>query len=144
MYSTTIYSSTSTPPPPPRQSLLSHIIPQTVQPSSPRPSSPHPPPLYFNSHRPTSHIVLLSPHHMPLPCQLPFLIFSEISPTFVVPLIISLLILSSLVTPFTHRCIHISAAANLSSCAFFTVRVTAPYTSADLTTVLHTFPFIFT
>ena len=44
--------------------------------------------------------------------------FLEISPTFVVPVILSFLILSSLVTHFIHLNILISAASNFFSCAF--------------------------
>ena len=67
--------------------------------------------------------------------------FLDISPTFVVPLILSCLILSSLVTPLIHLNILISATSNLFSCAFFTAQVSAPYAIAGLTTVLYTFPF---
>ena len=42
-----------------------------------------------------------------------------ISPTFVVTLILSFLILSSFVTPHIHRSILISATSNLFSCALF-------------------------
>ena len=65
--------------------------------------------------------------------------FFDISPTFVVPLILSFLILSSLVTPLIHLNL-ISATSNFFSCAFFTVQVSAPYIIAGLTTVLYTFP----
>ena len=67
-----------------------------------------------------------------------------ISPTFVVPLIISFLILSSLVTPLIHLNILISATSNLFYCAFFTALVSAPYIIAGLTTVLYTFPLTLT
>ena len=67
-----------------------------------------------------------------------------ISPTFVVPLILSFLMLSSFVTPYIHRSILISATSNLSSCASFNAHVPAPYTSAGLTTVLYTFHLMFT
>ena len=66
--------------------------------------------------------------------------FLDISPTFVVPLILSFLILSSLVTPLIHLNILISATSNFFSCAFFTAQVSAPYIIAGLTTVLYTFP----
>ena len=45
--------------------------------------------------------------------------FLDIYPTFVVPLILSFLILSSLVTPLIHLNILISATSNFFSCAFF-------------------------
>ena len=65
--------------------------------------------------------------------------FLYISPTFVVPLILSLLILSSLVTPLIHLSILISVTSNFFSCDFFTIHVSALHTG--LTTVLlHTFP----
>ena len=53
--------------------------------------------------------------------------FLDVSPTFVVPLILSFLILSSLVTPLIHLDILISATSNFFSCDFFTVHVSAPY-----------------
>ena len=67
-----------------------------------------------------------------------------IYPTFVVPLILSFLILSSFVTPHIHRSILIYATSNLLYCALFKVHVSAPYFSAGLTTVVYTFPVIFT
>ena len=70
--------------------------------------------------------------------------FFVISPTFVAPHILSFLILSSFVTPHIHRSILISATSNFFSCAFFNAYVSAPYISAGLTTVLYTFPLIFT
>ena len=66
--------------------------------------------------------------------------FLDISPTFVVPLILSFLILSSLAIPLIHLNILISATSNFFSCAFFAVQVSAPYIIAGLTTVLYTFP----
>ena len=63
--------------------------------------------------------------------------FLAISPTFVVPLILSFLILSSLVTPLVHLNILISATSNFFSCAFFTAHVSAPFIIASLTTVLY-------
>ena len=66
--------------------------------------------------------------------------FLDISPTFVVPIILSFLILSSLVTPLIHLIILISATSNFFYCAFFTAQVSAPYIIAGLTTVLYTFP----
>ena len=66
--------------------------------------------------------------------------FLEIFHTFVVPLILSFLILSSLVTLLIHLNILISATFNLFSCAFFTAHISAPYIIAGLRTVLYTFP----
>ena len=63
---------------------------------------------------------------------------------FVVLLSISFLILSTFVTPHIHRSILISATANVFSCAFFNAHVPTPYTSVGLSTVLYTFPLIFT
>ena len=74
---------------------------------------------------------------MPIPVQPTFL---EISPTFVVSLILSFLIPSSLVTPLIHLNILISATSNFFSCAFFTTYISAPYMIGGLTTVLYTFP----
>ena len=65
--------------------------------------------------------------------------FLDISPTFVVPLFLSFLILSSLVKPLIHLNILISATSNFFSCAFFTAQISAPYIIAGLTTVLYTF-----
>ena len=65
--------------------------------------------------------------------------FLDISPTIVVPLILSFIILSSLVTPLFHLNILISATSNFFSCAFFTAQVSAPYIIAGLTSVLYTF-----
>ena len=64
----------------------------------------------------------------------------DISPTFVVPLILSFLIMSSLVTPLIHLNILISATSNFFSCAYFTAQVSAPYIIAGLTTDLYTVP----
>ena len=61
--------------------------------------------------------------------------FLDISHTFVVRLILSFLILSSLVTPLIHLNILISATSNFFSCAFFTAQFSAPYIIAGLTTV---------
>ena len=68
--------------------------------------------------------------------------FLDISPTLVVPLILSFLILSSLVTPLIHLTILISATSNFFSCAFFTAQVSATYIIAGLTTVLYTSPWL--
>ena len=62
--------------------------------------------------------------------------FLDISPTFVVPLILSFLILSSWLNPLIHLNILISATSNFFSCAFFTAQVSAPYIIAGLTSVL--------
>ena len=66
--------------------------------------------------------------------------FLDISPTFVVPLIISFPILSSLVTPLIHLNILIPATSNFFYCAFFAAHVSAPNIIAGLATVLITFP----
>ena len=66
--------------------------------------------------------------------------FLDISPTPVVPLILSCLNLSSLVTPHIHLNILISPTSNFFSCAFFTAQVSAPYIIAGLTNVLYAFP----
>ena len=85
-----------------------------------------------------------SSDHLPVPFQPPFLDFQffAIFPTFVVPLIISFLILSSFVTPHIHRSIRISATSDYFSCALFSANVTAPYTCAGLTTVHQLLTFI--
>ena len=67
--------------------------------------------------------------------------FFDITPTFVAPLMLSFLILSSLVTPLIHLNILISATSNLIfCCAFFTAQVSAPYIIAGLATFLYTSP----
>ena len=66
--------------------------------------------------------------------------FLDNSPTFIVPLILSFPILSSLVTPLIHLYTLISTTSNFFSCAFFTAHVSAPYIIAGLTTVCYTFP----
>ena len=68
--------------------------------------------------------------------------FLDISPTFVVPLILSFLILSSLMTPLIHLNILISATSNFFSYAFFTAHVAVPYIIAGPTTVLYTSPWL--
>ena len=65
--------------------------------------------------------------------------FLDISLTFVVPLILSFPILSSLVTLRIHLNILIFATPNFFSCAFFTPQVSAPYIIAGLTTLLYTY-----
>ena len=92
-----------------------------------------PSPMCFHFHRPPSYAVLLSSHHMPIiPYHFNFLSWNSFAffLTFVVPLILSFLILSSFVTPHIHRSIHISATSNFFSCAFFNAHVSAPHTSA--------------
>ena len=81
---------------------------------------------------------------MPIPLQPSFLYYLCDSPTFVFPLILLFLILPSFVTPHIHRSILISATSNFFSCAFVNAHVSAPYISACITTVLYTFPLIFT
>ena len=125
----------------PRQSLLFESTPHSIQPSSLR-SSSLPSPFHF--HRPPSYVELLSSHHMPIPLQ-PTFPFFAFPPIFAVLLILSfLIILSSFVTLHIHRSILISATSNFSPCAFFNAHVSAPYTSAGITTVLYTFPLICT
>ena len=55
------------------------------------------------------------------------------------PSFLSFLIMSSLVTPFIHLNILISATSNFFSCVFFTAQVSAPHIIAGLKTVLYTF-----
>ena len=58
--------------------------------------------------------------------------FLDISPTFGVPLILSFLVLSSLVTPLIHHNILMSDTSNVFSCAYFTAHVSARYIIAGL------------
>ena len=75
-----------------------------------------------------------SPHLEKCPCHFNLLscTFLDISPTFIVPPILSFLILSRLVTPLIR---HIQ---RLLLC-FFNAHVSAPYIIAGLTTVLYNF-----
>ena len=82
-------------------------------------SSSIPSPLYFHLHRLPSYIVPLSSLYMPIPLQTTILSFLSIFPTFVVPLIISFLILSSFVTPHIHRSIRM--------CDLFHIYFHVPY-----------------
>ena len=88
------------------------------------PDAVHPPPFdlpflfFLADHSPS----LFYPHDLLITCT-----FLDVSPIFVVPLILSLLILSSLVTPFIYLIILISATSNyFFSCAFFIAHVSAP------------------
>ena len=80
----------------------------------------------------SSSLIITCPYHRILRSWA----FFEISPTFVLPLIFSFLILSNLVTPHTHRNIFISATSIFFSFAFFNASVSAPYTISRLTIVL--------
>ena len=118
-----------------RQSLIFDVILYFVQPSSLRYSSlPSPFPLYFHFHRPSSYVVLLSSQHMPIPPQPPFLDVICGFPHFRCPPYSFISILSSFITPHTHRSILISATSSLFSCALSNANVSAPYTSVGLTT----------
>ena len=73
----------------------------------------------------SSSLLNTRPYHSNLlPCT-----FLGISPTFVVTLILSFLIMSSLVTPLIHLNILISATSNFFSCAFFTAHLSRHRTS---------------
>ena len=119
-----------------RQSLIFDVILYFVQPSSLRYSSiPSPFPLYFHFHRPSSYVMLLSSQHMPIPPQPPFLDVICGFPHFRCLPYSFISILSSFITPHTHRSILISATSSLFSCALSNANVSAPYTSVGLTTV---------
>ena len=79
--------------------------------------------------------------YMPIPLRPTFLHSLDIVPTFGVPLILSFLILSSLVTPLIHLNILISATSNFCSCAFFTAHVSAPYIIAGLMKSYHSITY---
>ena len=88
--------------------------------------------------RASSPLLITYPYHR----IMRFWSFFKISPTFVLPLIFSFLILSNLVTPHIHRNIFIYATA-IFLCAFlFTAHVFATYTIAGLIIVLYAFPLI--
>ena len=97
----------------PGQFSLRHVVPDAI----------HPPPLCSSCHSFPRH---LHPHLLPMysssllsTCPYHFNVLSctflDISSTFVVPLILSFLILSSLVTPLIHLNILISATSNFFS-----------------------------
>ena len=114
------------------------IILNFVQPSYLRFSS-LPSSLYFHFHRHPSYAVFLSSRHMRIPFQPHLLDFLCDFPHFRCP---SYSFISYFV--HIHRTILISATSNLFSCAFSIAHVSAPYTRAGVTTVLYTFPLIFT
>ena len=89
----------------------------------------------------TLRILLLFSIHAPHHFNLLSCTLLDISPTFVVHLVFSFLILSSLVTPLTHRNILISVTSNFFSCAFLTAHVSALYITAGLTTFMYTSPW---
>ena len=69
--------------------------------------------LLWYHHHPLAHILFSSSQHCTYPFNLLSCTFLHLSLTFVVPLIISPLILSSLVTPLIHLNILIFATSNL-------------------------------
>ena len=97
-------------------------------------------PRHLHRHHSLAYVFVFSSQYVPIQLQPTFCTFFDISPTFVVPLILSFLILSSFVTPLIHLNILISATSNIFFCAFYTAQVSAPYIIADLTTVLYTSP----
>ena len=77
------------------------------------------------------------------PCLLPALLnFIPYRSILTVPLMYSFQILSFLVTPIANFNIFISVTSTSFTCFFVTATVSSPYTIADLTTELYTFPFI--
>ena len=119
------------------QFSLQQVVLDVMQPPPLRSASPSFPRHLYHHHSLAWYEFFFSSQCMHIPLQPTFL---EISPTFVVPLILSFLILSSLVTPTIHRNILISATSNFFSCAFFTAHVSAPYIIAGLTAVLYSYP----
>ena len=122
----------------PQQYSLRRIVPNAIQ----------PPPLWSSSpsftrhlhpHHSLAYVIVFCSQYTPIPLQPTLLTFLDISPTFVVLLILSFLILSSLVTPL-HLNILISATSNFFSCVFFTAHVSARCIIAGLRTVLYTSP----
>ena len=106
-----------------------------------------PPSLSSHSHR-LLHSARTSSHR--ITCQYHFNLvswtFFEISPTFIEPpfivlLILSFLILSAFLTLYIHHSICISATSNLFSCYLFTAHLSASYTSVGLTTILYSAHF---
>ena len=97
--------------------------------------------MYFHYHRPLSHAVFLSSHHMPIPLQSPLLYFLCDVSHFRCPSYSLISDLTSFVSPHIHRSIPISAISNVFSSAFFNAHVSAPYISVCPTIVLYTFPF---
>ena len=123
----------------PWQFSLRQVVPEVIEPPPLRSSSPSFPRRLHHHHSLANVFVFSSQkslyHRNLLSCT-----FLDISPIFLVPLILSFLILSSLVTPFIHlNNILISVTSNFFSCAFFTAHVSAPYIIAGFTIVLYTF-----
>ena len=126
----------------PWQFSLRQSIPDVIQPPPLWSSSPSFP-RHLHPHHSLAYVFVFPSQYMPMyNFNLLFCTFMDISPTFVVPLILSLLMLSSFVTPLIHLNILISATSNFFSCAFFTAHVSPPYIIAGLTTVLYTSPWL--
>ena len=118
----------------PGQFSLRQVIPDAIQPPLLWSSSPSIP-RHRHRYHSLAYVFVFSSQYVPIIFNLLSCTFLDIAPTFVVPLILSFLILSSLVTPLIHLNILISATSNFFSCAFFTAQVSAPYIIAGLTTV---------
>ena len=90
-----------------------------------------------------THLFLISFHDMAVSSYT----FLNISPTFVVHLIISILVLYTFVIPHINLNILISATSNYFCCAFFATHGSALYTIAGRKTMLYTLvylPFLYT
>ena len=103
----------------PGQFSLRQVVPDAIQPHLLRSFSPSFPRHLYHHHS-LAYVFVFSSQYMPYHVKLLSCTFLDVSPTFVVPLILSFLILSSLLTPHIHLDILISY---YFSCAFFTAPV---------------------
>ena len=98
----------------PWQSSLRQVVLNVIQSPPLRSSSPSFS-RHIHHHHSLAYVFLFSSQYMPVPLHNRLsCTFFDISPTFVVPLILSFLILSILVTPLIHLNIIISATSNFS------------------------------
>ena len=102
----------------PCQFSLRQVVPDVIQPLALRTFPPSLPRHLYNHHS-LAHTFFFSSQYMTIPLQTTFMHFLDISPTFAIPLILSFLILSSLVTPL----IHLNTIISATYCDFFTAHV---------------------
>ena len=81
--------------------FLRQVIPDVIQPLALRTSTPSLPPHLYHHHS-LAHTCFSLLNTLPYNFKLLSCTFLDISPTFAIPLILSFLILSSLVTPLIH------------------------------------------
>ena len=86
-------------------------------------------------HHSLAHTFFFSSQYMTMPLQTTFMHFLDISATFAIPLLLSFLILSSLVTPL----IHLNTLIYVNYCDFFTAHV---HWFLPEFSLLHTYPVL--